>query len=203
MRGAARNLRDLRVGVRASISRRRYQSFDRPVFESQPIASVIEGGSGLGFIAHFMFPFGRRLPPTLIFAAIFLQIPRTLLRPRSAQQKKISQFRGNVSATNITLVYRNTSSKRIPPHHPDRKEHFRGWLGSRPACFGTSKKAKGPGERPTEPCVLRSIDGSVSSLRHRPNSQCSIPFPQARAIDRGASPAMSTAHSPETTRSTS
>jgi hypothetical protein len=40
------------------------------------------------FIAHFMFPFGRRLPPTLNFAAIFQRAPRTPLRDRSLRGSK-------------------------------------------------------------------------------------------------------------------
>jgi hypothetical protein len=60
---AASNLRDLRVGVRASIPRRGNQPLDRSVLESQVIASLICSGSSSGFVAHFMFSFGRRATP--------------------------------------------------------------------------------------------------------------------------------------------
>jgi hypothetical protein len=53
------------------------------------------------FIAHFMFPFGRRLPPTLNFAAIFQCFRRSAT---AYEQKKFSEYRGDIrgAATEIT-----------------------------------------------------------------------------------------------------
>jgi hypothetical protein len=68
---AARDLRDLRIGVRASISRRGNQPFDRPMLKSQLIAILIGGGGSVSFVAHFMFPLVAELPPPPEFRGNF------------------------------------------------------------------------------------------------------------------------------------
>jgi hypothetical protein len=94
---AASNLRDLRVGVRASIPRRGNQPLDRSVLESQVIASLICSGSLLISCFHLV----AGLPPTLNFAAIFQCFRRSAT---AYEQKKFSEYRGDIrgAATEIT-----------------------------------------------------------------------------------------------------